>query len=67
MSSNTFDSLQLSQPTAQGVAEMNFSHMTEVQVGLGCWVLGLGFCVLGVGCWVLGFVCCVLCVERQAL
>lgn len=32
MSSTTFDSLELSGPTAQGIADMNFSHMTEVQV-----------------------------------
>jgi hypothetical protein len=35
MSSTGFDSLSLSEPTAKGVAEMGFSHMTEVQVN-GC-------------------------------
>lgn len=32
MSATTFDSLELSGPTAQGIADMQFSHMTEVQV-----------------------------------
>lgn len=32
MSASTFDSLQLSRPTAQGITDMTFTHMTEVQV-----------------------------------
>jgi superfamily II DNA/RNA helicase len=32
MSHSTFSSLELSQPTAQGVEDMQFTHMTEVQV-----------------------------------
>jgi hypothetical protein len=36
MSDATFDDLQLSGPTAQGVTDMGFTHMTEVQVRHAC-------------------------------
>jgi hypothetical protein len=32
MSAATFSSLELSEQTAKGIADMNFVHMTEVQV-----------------------------------
>jgi len=31
MSSQTFDQLDLTEQTKKGIAEMNFTHMTEVQ------------------------------------
>jgi hypothetical protein len=33
MSAAEFSSLELSEQTAKGIADMNFKHMTEVQVG----------------------------------